>query len=154
MRRQTWLRLEWHGEESLLLLFTPSDAKKDKCGVCNGDGSECKTVEGLFDERALSTGACHYPSHPHINVFPLLKVITTSSHCQLGPLPFWWKSCGQPAMFLVGIAFPLMCAHCLAIKNGTGHFLLNGNYQIQVLDKNIMAGGTAFRYEKGEGGTE
>jgi hypothetical protein len=32
--------------------------------------------------------------------------------------------------------------------------LLNGNYQIQVLDKNILAGGTAFRYEKGEGGTE
>jgi hypothetical protein len=36
--------------------FPIEDAKKDKCGVCNGDGSQCKTVEGLFDERSLPTG--------------------------------------------------------------------------------------------------
>lgn len=41
-----------------------------------------------------------------------------------------------------------------AIKNSTGHFFLNGNFQIQVLEKNIVAGGTAFKYEKGDGGTE
>lgn len=30
--------------------------KADKCGVCAGDGSTCKTVEGSFDERNLSPG--------------------------------------------------------------------------------------------------
>lgn len=37
----------------------------------------------------------------------------------------------------------------LAIKNATGHFYLNGNYQIQVLEKeNVLAGGSLFKYEK------
>ncbi|VDO18324.1 unnamed protein product [Heligmosomoides polygyrus] len=30
--------------------------KLDKCGVCDGDGSTCKTIEGSFDERNLSPG--------------------------------------------------------------------------------------------------
>ncbi|KAK6029072.1 Kunitz/Bovine pancreatic trypsin inhibitor domain protein, partial [Ostertagia ostertagi] len=30
--------------------------KLDKCGVCDGDGSKCKTIEGSFDERNLSPG--------------------------------------------------------------------------------------------------
>ncbi|CAJ0561770.1 unnamed protein product, partial [Mesorhabditis spiculigera] len=30
--------------------------KADKCGVCDGDGSTCKTLEGVFDERNLSPG--------------------------------------------------------------------------------------------------
>uniref|UniRef100_A0A0K0FAQ1 Papilin (inferred by orthology to a D. melanogaster protein) n=1 Tax=Strongyloides venezuelensis TaxID=75913 RepID=A0A0K0FAQ1_STRVS len=33
-----------------------SSLKKDKCGVCGGDSSTCKTVEGFFDERNLSPG--------------------------------------------------------------------------------------------------
>uniref|UniRef100_A0AC35TVW4 Papilin n=1 Tax=Rhabditophanes sp. KR3021 TaxID=114890 RepID=A0AC35TVW4_9BILA len=33
-----------------------SSEKKDKCGVCGGDGSTCKTFEGFFDERNLSPG--------------------------------------------------------------------------------------------------
>ncbi|EPB74918.1 Kunitz/Bovine pancreatic trypsin inhibitor domain protein [Ancylostoma ceylanicum] len=33
-----------------------SALKVDKCGVCDGDGSKCKTIEGTFDERNLSPG--------------------------------------------------------------------------------------------------
>ncbi|VDM61275.1 unnamed protein product [Angiostrongylus costaricensis] len=33
-----------------------SALKADKCGVCDGDGSKCKTIEGTFDERNLSPG--------------------------------------------------------------------------------------------------
>uniref|UniRef100_A0A7I5EDG0 Papilin n=1 Tax=Haemonchus contortus TaxID=6289 RepID=A0A7I5EDG0_HAECO len=33
-----------------------SALKLDKCGVCDGDGSQCKTIEGSFDERNLSPG--------------------------------------------------------------------------------------------------
>ncbi|PAV70271.1 hypothetical protein WR25_24086 isoform C [Diploscapter pachys] len=33
-----------------------SDLKFDKCGVCDGDGSKCKTIEGFFDERNLAPG--------------------------------------------------------------------------------------------------
>jgi hypothetical protein len=33
-----------------------SSMKEDKCGVCDGDQSTCKTVAGLFDERNLSPG--------------------------------------------------------------------------------------------------
>ncbi|KJH46710.1 Kunitz/Bovine pancreatic trypsin inhibitor domain protein [Dictyocaulus viviparus] len=33
-----------------------SALKVDKCGICDGDGSKCKTIEGTFDERNLSPG--------------------------------------------------------------------------------------------------
>ncbi|CAB3397113.1 unnamed protein product [Caenorhabditis bovis] len=33
-----------------------SSLKFDKCGKCDGDGSSCKTIEGIFDERNLSPG--------------------------------------------------------------------------------------------------
>uniref|UniRef100_A0A915DXP0 Uncharacterized protein n=1 Tax=Ditylenchus dipsaci TaxID=166011 RepID=A0A915DXP0_9BILA len=76
-----------------------SAAKSDKCGVCNGNDTTCKTVDGVFDERNLSQAT----------------MIPTKNN--------------------------------LAIKNATGHFYLNGNYQIQVLDKDVVAvGSTAFKY--------
>lgn len=28
-----------------------SSAKEDECGVCNGDGSQCKTVNGRFQKK-------------------------------------------------------------------------------------------------------
>lgn len=28
-----------------------SSAKEDECGVCNGDGSQCKTVNGRFKKK-------------------------------------------------------------------------------------------------------
>ena len=33
-----------------------STAKNDKCGVCKGDESKCKSVEGTFDDRSLAPG--------------------------------------------------------------------------------------------------
>ncbi|KAK6107830.1 Kunitz/Bovine pancreatic trypsin inhibitor domain family protein [Brugia pahangi] len=35
----------------------------------------------------------------------------------------------------------------LAIKNTTGHYYLNGNYQIQLTDKDLEIGGTLFEYD-------
>lgn len=32
------------------------DAKNDKCGVCNGNGTTCKTIEGFFNEKNLTPG--------------------------------------------------------------------------------------------------
>lgn len=40
---------------SIDVCFFP-DLKFDKCGVCDGDGSKCKTIEGFFDERNLAPG--------------------------------------------------------------------------------------------------
>nr|CAD2169296.1 unnamed protein product [Meloidogyne enterolobii] len=100
-----------------------SVAKKDKCGVCNGDGSACKTVEGIFDERGLALGYHDIVSIP---------VGATAIHIEeLRP-----------------------SSNVFAIKNSTGDWLLNGNYQIQVITKNIIVGGSAFKYEKGDSGTE
>lgn len=28
-----------------------SEMKRDVCGICGGDGSTCKTVDGLYNER-------------------------------------------------------------------------------------------------------
>uniref|UniRef100_A0A914I3N7 Papilin n=1 Tax=Globodera rostochiensis TaxID=31243 RepID=A0A914I3N7_GLORO len=100
-----------------------SEAKLDKCGVCQGDGSQCKTVEGLFDERALPSGY-----HDII----ALPAGATAIHVEER----------RPS------------SHVFAIKNATGFFFLNGNFQIQVLDKDIVAGGAPFKYGKGDSGTE
>lgn len=35
-----------------------------------------------------------------------------------------------------------------AIKNGTGHFFLNGNHLITLGDQDVQAGGTVFKYRK------
>lgn len=44
----------------------------------------------------------------------------------------------------------------IAIKNSTGHFYLNGDFKINLLEKNIRVAGTTFKYRKSneEGVTE
>lgn len=33
-----------------------SSVKEDKCQECGGDGSNCKTVEGIFNQTNLQVG--------------------------------------------------------------------------------------------------
>lgn len=33
-----------------------SEVKEDKCQECGGDGSNCKTVEGIFNQTNLQVG--------------------------------------------------------------------------------------------------
>lgn len=32
-----------------------SDAIEDKCGVCKGDGTKCKPVEGVYNETKITS---------------------------------------------------------------------------------------------------
>lgn len=72
------------------------EAKNDKCGICNGDNSQCKSVEGVFDERQIS------PGYHDIVVLPLgatsikyfrnnqSKTSLTLELRKLGPLAIAW----------------------------------------------------------------
>uniref|UniRef100_A0A915C8V4 Papilin n=1 Tax=Parascaris univalens TaxID=6257 RepID=A0A915C8V4_PARUN len=100
-----------------------SALKDDKCGVCGGDGSKCKTVEGFFDERNLSPG--------YHNIIRLPVGATSIRVEEMRPT-----------------------TNSLAIKNMSDYYYLNGNYQIQVIDKDLEIGGTIFEYDnhKSRGG--
>ncbi|KAK0412851.1 hypothetical protein QR680_006447 [Steinernema hermaphroditum] len=98
-----------------------SSEKNDKCGVCGGDGSTCKTVEGFFDERNLSPG--------YHDIIMLPEGATSIKIEEMRPT-----------------------TNSLAIKNGTDHFYLNGNYQIQVIDKPLPIAGTTFEYDSRKSG--
>ncbi|KAH7730490.1 thrombospondin [Aphelenchoides avenae] len=102
-----------------------SSSKYDKCAVCNGDGSTCKTVEGFFDERNLSPG--------YHDVISLPAGATSVKIEEIRPT-----------------------SNNLALKNSSGEYFLNGNYQISIADKDVAVGGTVFKYEKpkGDGLTE
>uniref|UniRef100_A0A914X678 Uncharacterized protein n=1 Tax=Plectus sambesii TaxID=2011161 RepID=A0A914X678_9BILA len=95
-----------------------SSTKSDKCGVCGGDQSTCKTVEGLFDERNLS------PGYHDIIVLP---VGATS----------------------IRIEEMRPTTNNLAIRNSSGHYYLNGNFQIVAQqEKELLIAGTLFEYDK------
>uniref|UniRef100_A0A914QFX4 BPTI/Kunitz inhibitor domain-containing protein n=1 Tax=Panagrolaimus davidi TaxID=227884 RepID=A0A914QFX4_9BILA len=94
-----------------------SAKKSDKCGVCGGDGSTCKTVDGIFDERNLSPG--------YHNIILLPAGATAIKIEEMRPT-----------------------LNSLALKNSSDYFFLNGNYQIEVLDKDVEVAGTRFKYEK------
>uniref|UniRef100_A0A7E4W9T4 Papilin n=1 Tax=Panagrellus redivivus TaxID=6233 RepID=A0A7E4W9T4_PANRE len=98
-----------------------SSQKSDKCGVCGGDGSTCKTVEGIFDERDLTPG--------YHNIINLPVGATAVKIEELRPT-----------------------SNSLALKNSSDAFFLNGNYQIEVLDKDVEVAGTRFQYSKQKDG--
>ncbi|ETN69195.1 Kunitz/Bovine pancreatic trypsin inhibitor domain protein [Necator americanus] len=89
--------------------------KVDKCGVCDGDGSKCKTIEGTFDERNLSPG--------YHDVMRLPAGATAIKIEEARP-----------------------SSNNLALKNSSEHFFLNGNSMIQV-EKDVELNGVHFEYD-------
>ncbi|VDK41547.1 unnamed protein product [Gongylonema pulchrum] len=93
-----------------------SAKKDDKCGICGGDGTTCKTVEGFFDERNLTPG--------YHNIIRLPVGATSIRVEEIRPT-----------------------TNSLAIKNASNYYFLNGNYQIELTDKDLDIGGTLFEYD-------
>uniref|UniRef100_A0A158R5U1 Papilin n=1 Tax=Syphacia muris TaxID=451379 RepID=A0A158R5U1_9BILA len=93
-----------------------SSVKLDKCGVCGGNGSSCRTVEGIFDEQNLSPG-----------YHDIVRIPAGAMSISVRELRATFNS--------------------LAIKNASNNFYLNGNHQIQVVNKPLEIANTIFNYE-------
>ncbi|XP_039619928.1 A disintegrin and metalloproteinase with thrombospondin motifs 15-like [Polypterus senegalus] len=95
-----------------------SNKKFDKCGVCGGDNKTCKKVSGLFTK----------PIHGYNFVVMLPAGASSIDVRQRG-----YKGMVNDDNYL-------------AVKNGQGKYLLNGNYVVSAVERDIMVKGSLLRY--------
>ncbi|KAL0993789.1 hypothetical protein UPYG_G00113950 [Umbra pygmaea] len=95
-----------------------SNKKFDKCGICGGDNKSCKKVSGLFTK----------PIHGY-NFVVMLPV--GASNIDI-------RQRGYKGM--VGDD------NYLAVKNSKGQYLLNGNYVVSAVERDIIVKGSLLRY--------
>uniref|UniRef100_A0A4W5Q7T2 ADAM metallopeptidase with thrombospondin type 1 motif, 15b n=1 Tax=Hucho hucho TaxID=62062 RepID=A0A4W5Q7T2_9TELE len=95
-----------------------SNKKYDKCGVCGGDNQSCKKVSGLFTK----------PIHGY-NFVVMLPV--GASNIDI-------RQRGYRAL--------VNDDNYLALKNRHGKYLLNGNYVVSAVERDIIVKGSLLRY--------
>lgn len=103
-----------------------SDKKFDKCGVCGGDNKSCKKVSGLFTK----------PIHGY-NFVVMLPI---------GAANVDIRQRGYKGI--------LSDDNYLAVKNSQGKYLLNGNYVVSAMEKDILVKGSLLRYSGTVGSSE
>ncbi|KAL7838158.1 hypothetical protein AOLI_G00265620 [Acnodon oligacanthus] len=100
-----------------------SNKKFDKCGVCGGDNKNCKKISGLFTK----------PTHGYNFVVMLPVGASNIDIRQRG-----YKGIVSDDNYL-------------AVKNSQGIYLLNGNYVVSAVERDILVRGSLLRYS-GTGG--
>lgn len=95
-----------------------SNKKFDKCGVCGGDNLGCKKVSGMFTK----------PVHGY-NFVVMLPV--GASNIDI-------RQRGYRGM--------VSDENYLAVKNRHGKYLLNGNYVISAVERDLLVKGSLLRY--------
>ncbi|XP_036992016.2 A disintegrin and metalloproteinase with thrombospondin motifs 9 isoform X1 [Artibeus jamaicensis] len=95
-----------------------SKARKDKCGVCGGDNSSCKTVAGTFN-------TAKYGYNTVVRIPAGATSIDVRQH----------SFSGRPED-----------DNYLALSNSTGEFLLNGDFVVTMAKKEIYVGNTLLEY--------
>lgn len=98
-----------------------STSALDLCGVCGGDGSSCKKVAGVHNDR---------PRQPGYSA--VLRIPAGSSNLDIRQHSHNGSSKDDNYLALVDTA--------------TGHYILNGNNVLSTFNKVIAYGGTAIEY--------
>ncbi|KAI7800636.1 A disintegrin and metalloproteinase with thrombospondin motifs 15 [Triplophysa rosa] len=95
-----------------------SDVKFDKCGICGGDNQNCKKVSGMFAK----------PIHGYNFVVTL----------PVGAANVDIRQRGYQGL--------VNDDNYLAVKNVHGNYLLNGNFVVSAVEKDIIVTGSLLRY--------
>uniref|UniRef100_A0A673C4T6 Peptidase M12B domain-containing protein n=1 Tax=Sphaeramia orbicularis TaxID=375764 RepID=A0A673C4T6_9TELE len=95
-----------------------SNKKFDKCGVCGGDNQGCKKISGMFTK----------PIHGY-NFVVMLPV--GASNIDI-------RQRGYRGM--------VSDENYLAVKNRHGKYLLNGNYVVSAVERDLLVKGSLLRY--------
>ncbi|XP_023579364.1 A disintegrin and metalloproteinase with thrombospondin motifs 20 isoform X1 [Octodon degus] len=95
-----------------------SKAKRDKCGVCGGDNSSCRTLAGVFNSAYYG-----------YNV--VVKIPTGATNIEILQHSHTGKRQDD---------------NYLALSDAQGNFLLNGNYFVSMSKKEINIQGATFEY--------
>uniref|UniRef100_A0A3P8V006 ADAM metallopeptidase with thrombospondin type 1 motif 9 n=1 Tax=Cynoglossus semilaevis TaxID=244447 RepID=A0A3P8V006_CYNSE len=99
-----------------------SKARRDKCGVCGGDNSSCKTVAGTFN-------TVRYGYNEVVRIPVGATNIDVRQH----------SYSGKPAD-----------DNYLAISNSRGEFLLNGVFVVSMFKKEVKVGNVVIEYSGSE----
>ncbi|XP_023207536.1 A disintegrin and metalloproteinase with thrombospondin motifs 15-like [Xiphophorus maculatus] len=95
-----------------------SDKKFDKCGVCGGDNQSCKKISGMFTKP--------------VNGYNFVVTLPTgASNIDI-------RQGGYRGM--------VSDENYLAVKNRHGKYLLNGNYVVSAVERDLLLKGTLLRY--------
>ncbi|XP_051548484.1 A disintegrin and metalloproteinase with thrombospondin motifs 15-like [Myxocyprinus asiaticus] len=103
-----------------------SNKKFNKCGVCGGDNKNCKKISGLFTK----------PAHGY-NFVVMLPIGASNIDIRQR-----------------GYKGILSDDNYLAVKNSQGKYLLNGNYVVSAMEKDILVKGSLLRYSGTVGSSE
>ncbi|XP_033619477.1 A disintegrin and metalloproteinase with thrombospondin motifs 20 isoform X5 [Fukomys damarensis] len=95
-----------------------SKAKRDKCGVCGGDNSSCRTMAGVFNS-----------AHYGYNV--VVRIPTGATNIEILQHSYSGKAEDD---------------NYLALSDAQGNFLLNGNFVVSMSKKAINVQGAIFEY--------
>ncbi|XP_034983887.2 A disintegrin and metalloproteinase with thrombospondin motifs 20 isoform X1 [Zootoca vivipara] len=95
-----------------------SKARRDKCGICGGDDSSCRTLSGTFNS-----------AHYGYNI--VVKIPIGATNLDIHQHSY----SGKPED-----------DNYLALSNTQGHFFLNGNFVVSLSKKEISMYGTNFEY--------
>ncbi|XP_067397827.1 A disintegrin and metalloproteinase with thrombospondin motifs 9 isoform X1 [Emydura macquarii macquarii] len=95
-----------------------SKARRDKCGVCGGDNSSCKTVAGTFN-------TVHYGYNTVVRIPAGATNIDVRQH----------SFSGKPED-----------DNYLALSNGHGAFILNGDFVVSMFKREIKVGNAVIEY--------
>ncbi|KAH7721927.1 A disintegrin and metalloproteinase with thrombospondin motifs 9-like protein [Aphelenchoides avenae] len=96
-----------------------SNMTRDVCGICGGDGSTCRTVQGVFNER----GSFGYNE--------VLKIPAGSANIDISQRAYNGQKDDD---------------NYLALRSATGEFLLNGHYQVSVFRQQVSILDTVLEY--------
>uniref|UniRef100_A0A4W3HDC4 ADAM metallopeptidase with thrombospondin type 1 motif 9 n=1 Tax=Callorhinchus milii TaxID=7868 RepID=A0A4W3HDC4_CALMI len=103
-----------------------SKARRDKCGVCGGDNSSCKTLAGTFN-------TVHYGYNVVVRIPAGATNIDVRQH----------SYSGKPED-----------DNYLALANSRGEFLLNGNFVVSMFKREIKVRGAALEYSGSDNAVE
>uniref|UniRef100_A0A1I7YLD8 Peptidase M12B domain-containing protein n=1 Tax=Steinernema glaseri TaxID=37863 RepID=A0A1I7YLD8_9BILA len=96
-----------------------SDMQRDRCGICGGDGSTCRTVSGVYNER----GSYGYNE--------VLKIPAGSANIDI--TQHGYNNNKEDDNYL-------------ALRSANGEFLLNGHFQVSIFRQQIPIQDTVLEY--------
>uniref|UniRef100_A0A914WW81 Peptidase M12B domain-containing protein n=1 Tax=Plectus sambesii TaxID=2011161 RepID=A0A914WW81_9BILA len=96
-----------------------SSLKRDKCGICGGDGNSCHMVTGAYNER----GTFGYNE--------VMKIPSGSANIEIRQ--HGWNGHKDDDNYL-------------ALRNANGDFILNGHYQVSVFRQQIQVLDAVLEY--------
>uniref|UniRef100_A0A3B5Q4H7 Uncharacterized protein n=1 Tax=Xiphophorus maculatus TaxID=8083 RepID=A0A3B5Q4H7_XIPMA len=115
-----------------------SDKKFDKCGVCGGDNQSCKKISGMFTKPCYRVFFKHERS-----CLKCSFLLFSNGYNFVVTLP---TGASNIDIRQGGYRGMVSDENYLAVKNRHGKYLLNGNYVVSAVERDLLLKGTLLRY--------